>query len=245
MELAKGVTVHSISTAAPTPRMAPDAPFAADMDYADAARTHRDFARRAVQYCLNQGIRQFVDLGSGIPTVGTVHEVAQYHQPEARVVYVDSDPAAVVHSKAMFTGNERVAMVLGDLREPERLLANTEVRQQLDLGKPLAIFAVAVLHFIPDSDDLGGALAAYRDAIAPGSHMVISHGSEYVAPMWSDDARSIHPLVPRTTQQVAGLLAGFDLVEPGVVPIQQWRPESPVPTGPAPVRSYAAVARRP
>jgi SAM-dependent methyltransferase len=220
--------------------------FAADRDAAAAvlaavpavrslARQNRAFLRRAVQHLVHQGIRQFLDLGSGIPTVGNVHEIAQRAAPRTRVVYVDIEPVAVNHSRALLAGNPDAAVAQLDLREPERVLASPEVRELLDLDRPVGLLAVAVLHFIPDGDDPWGVLAAYRDALAPGSHLVISHGSQSQERMADSGARTVGrvygstgtPGMSRTYEEIRALFDGWELVEPGLVRMPAWRPDRP------------------
>jgi SAM-dependent methyltransferase len=216
------------------------------------ARANRAFLRRAVRYLLNQGITQFLDLGSGVPTVGNVHEVAQQALPGARVVYVDNEAVAVAHSREMLADNPDAAILAADLRDPERVLGSPEVAGLLDLSQPLAVLLVSVLHFVPDDDDPAGVVAAYRDATAPGSHLVVSHGTwdrrqdltEEVQRLYQ---RSSNPVTLRSRQQVADLFAGYQLVDPGVVHLPQWRPDSldDVTDHPEDIPGFAAVGRKP
>src|SRR3954462_10947171 len=140
-------------------------------------QSNRAFLRRAVRYLAARGIAQFLDVGSGIPTVGNVHEVAQQANPQARVVYVDNDPVAVSHSRAILAGDERTAVVQGDLRESDDLFAHPIVAGMIDLHRPGAVLMVAVLHFLSDEDDPFGAVARMRDRLPPGSFLVLSHAS--------------------------------------------------------------------
>jgi SAM-dependent methyltransferase len=195
------------------------------------AQMNRAFLRRAVRFCVDAGIRQFLDVGSGIPTLGNVHEVAQQAAPDARVVYVDIDPVAVAHSEAILTGNKLAGVIQEDLRRPEHILAHAEVLRLLDLDRPVALLAVAVLHFIHDADDPVGTLARLRDALAPGSYLVLSHATHENRP---EDAAKIeelyrgtaNPLRFRDRAEVAALFDGWELVEPGLTWAPLWRPES-------------------
>ena len=140
-------------------------------------RSNRGFLRRAVEFLVDAGVRQFLDLGSGIPTVGNVHEIAQRLAPDTRVVYVDNDPVAVEHSPAILAGDDRTAVVQRDLRDPEAVLADPAVPALLDLSRPVAVLMVAVLHFVPDEDDPAGLVARFRDAVAAGSYLALSHAT--------------------------------------------------------------------
>ena len=150
--------------------------FAVDRKLADAAerimprsreiaRLNRAFLRRAVLFLVESGIRQFLDIGSGVPTVGNVHEIAQHAAPDARIVYVDKDPVAVAHSELLLHGNEQAAVIHADLRETERILTDPAARRLLDFDEPIGLLTVMMLHFVPDSDNPAGALATYRDVM--------------------------------------------------------------------------------
>jgi hypothetical protein len=194
------------------------------------AQANRAFLRRAVLYCVEQGIRQFLDLGSGIPTVGNVHEVAQRADPACRVVYVDFEPVAVAHARAILGGNDRVAVLQQDLRDPDKILSDPALVDLLDLSRPVGILLVSVLPFIPDADHPTDIVARYRDAVVPGSYLVVSHGSAEARP---EDVERVHqfyrqtrtPVMVRTREEIAQFFDGFELVDPGLVYVQQWRPE--------------------
>nr|WP_234995482.1 SAM-dependent methyltransferase [Streptoalloteichus hindustanus] len=220
-----------------------------------AMRATRAFLRRAVRYCLASGIRQFLDLGSGIPTVGNVHEVAQAVDPAARVVYVDSDPVAVSHSRVMLADVPGAEILHADLRDPERVLPSPEVTGLLDLDRPVAVLMVASLHFVPDSDDPVHVIGRYREAMAPGSHLVLSHLTgdsdneavgEQVSRVAALYASSAQRFTLRSRAEVTALLAGFELVDPGVTRLAEWRPDTPRTTDEHPRRDigYAGVGRR-
>src|ERR1700730_5333488 len=140
------------------------------------ARVQRGVLGRAVRFLTMQGVDQFLDLGSGIPTVGNVHEIAHRHNPDARVAYVDYEPVAVAHARRLLFDNPVVSITQADIRRPDEVLAT--VRNLLDFSRPIAILAMAILHFLPDDDDPQGMLASYRDACVPGSYLAISHGSQ-------------------------------------------------------------------
>ncbi|GLZ42412.1 SAM-dependent methyltransferase [Actinokineospora sp. NBRC 105648] len=209
---------------------------------AAAARTNRAFLRRVVEYYLSQGVRQFLDLGSGIPSVGNVHEIA----PGAPVVYVDNDPIAVAHSEIVLREVPNAAAVLGDLREPEAVLATDAVSRLLDLDQPVGVLMLAVLHFVADA---GQAIDRYAAAVAPGSHFAITHGTADAQPEAEADVLRLYagtgsPAVPRNLAEVGGLCAGLTVIDPGVVWTPLWRPDAPASGDPTMAMTYAVVARK-
>ncbi len=180
---------------------------------------------------IGNGIRQLLDIGSGIPTVGNVHEIAQREAPECRVVYVDRDPIAVAHSELMLADNERAAMVRADMRDPESILGAEQTRRLLNFDEPVDLLFFLVLHWVPDDADPAGLVARYREAIAPGSHLAITHMTDDI----QEDkisavagivrsSRGDGQVVPRTRAEIAAMFGEFDLVEPGLVPTGTWRP---------------------
>ncbi len=195
---------------------------------------HRAFLRRAVRYLLSRGIRQFLDLGSGIPTVGNVHEIAQAVDPTVKVVYVDIDPVAVAHSRAILTGNTLVNVLQTDVRDARGVIESPEVRNLLDFDRPIGVLMVALLHFVPDSDDPLGIVSDYRDAVPSGSYLALSHAGYEDGewdPAW-DDAKGVYnrgvsEMTYRRKQEIEALFKGFELVEPGVARLPLWHPESP------------------
>jgi hypothetical protein len=214
-------------------------------------QSNRAFLRRSVRYLAGQGITQFLDIGSGIPTVGNVHEAAQRADPRARVVYVDVDPVAVAHSRAILAGDEHTAVVHADLREPETFLEDPTVRAMLDLDQPIAVLMVAVLHFVGDEDDPFGAVARVRDRLAPGSHLVMSHASAEGRPEAAASHRKLYsrtptPMTMRSRDEIAQFFDGFDLVDPGLVWLPLWRPDNPGAAVERPERTtgFAGVGRR-
>lgn len=217
----------------------------------DMARLNRAFLRRAVLSLIDAGIRQFLDLGSGIPTVGNVHEVAQEADPSCRVLYVDIEPIAVAHSELLLEGNGHASVIRADLRKPETILGAPETRRLLDLEQPLGLLIVGVMQFVPDSDDPGAIVASYRDRLAPGSYLAMSHFTPDGMPERMAKAVEVfkstqEPAYPRTHAQVMRLFDGFELMEPGLVYTPQWRPELPEDVGDQPHHSnlYAAVGRK-
>ncbi|MFD8410567.1 SAM-dependent methyltransferase [Streptomyces sp. NPDC059650] len=222
-------------------------------------QANRAFMRRAVRYAVDQGVTQFLDIGSGIPTFGNVHEVAQEASPEARVVYVDHDPVAVAHSRAVLAGSDRAGVVTADLRKPKDVLGSSEVARLLDLERPVALLLVAVLHFVEDADAPYAAVAELRDALPSGSLLVLTHASyeglplsEEVAGGMVDVYRDIRsPLVMRTREQVVRFFDGFELVDPGLVSMPNWQPEGlaapqdgEMPEDPYAFAGFAGVGRK-
>jgi SAM-dependent methyltransferase len=203
----------------------PDAPL--------MAQENRAFLRRVVRYLTGVGIRQFLDVGSGIPTAGNVHEIAQRAVPDARVVYVDVDPAAVAHSREILAGNDRATAIQADIREPAGILTDREVLRLLDFDQPIGLMIVSVLHFVPDAADPRGLVAQFRSALAPGSYVALSQlagdslGSEERALSEAVYRRTAHPLYPRNRADVVRIFDGLEMVEPGAVWVGEWRPDSP------------------
>lgn len=200
-------------------------------DARETMRVNRAFLGRAVRYLAGSaGIRQFLDVGSGIPTMGNVHQIAQQAAAESRVLYVDNDEVAVLHSRAILAQNDRASAIQADLREPQHILEHPELRDLLDLSQPTALLLVAVLHFFPDADSPAKRVAELRNALAPGSYVVITHGTDdgqltQVTAAHELYARNTAPFQLRTHAEVLRFFAGFDLIEPGLVRIPVWRPD--------------------
>ncbi|MGH3884074.1 MAG: SAM-dependent methyltransferase [Pseudonocardiaceae bacterium] len=214
-------------------------------------QANRAFLRRSVRYLVRQGITQFLDIGSGIPTEGNVHEVAQAAAPEVRVVYVDIDPVAVAHSRAILNGNPRADVVQADLRDVVSILDDPRAKRLIDPAQPLGVLMVAILHFVPDAADPANIIAQYRAIMAPGSHLVVSHASYEGRPDQAGSHTDLYqrtptPMTMRSRLQIEGLLGGFELVDPGVVFLPLWRPDSPADVDDHPERftGYAVVGRR-
>ncbi len=192
-------------------------------------RANRAFLRRAVAYLAKQGIAQFLDLGSGLPTGDNVHEVAGRVNPDVRTVYVDVDPIVLVHARALLTDSPRTIVVEGDLREPDKILAHPDVRAHLDFAKPVAVVMCAILHFI--EQDPAGIVRTFADVMVPGSALLVSHvvddGDGAVSAATRKGAEiyseTTAPFVLRSRDQVGAWFAGFRLVEPGLVDADLWR----------------------
>jgi hypothetical protein len=197
----------------------------------DLVRLNRAFLRRAVTHLAERGVRQFLDIGSGIPTVGNVHEVAREVAPDCRVVYVDKDPVAVAHGRLLLADDPHTTAVQADLRDPQDLLRRPEVTGMLDFDEPVALLLLLVVHFIRPEEEPVGLLGRYRDRLAPGSFMVLSHATAddraetmRRAADTVRESRSKDNLVYRTHAEVTALFDGYELIEPGVVGHALWRP---------------------
>jgi SAM-dependent methyltransferase len=215
-------------------------------------RANRAFIGRAVRFLAGAGIRQFLDIGSGIPTQGNVHEVAQEAAPDSRVAYVDVDPVAIAHSKAILAGNSQTAIIEADLHEPEKILTHPATGHIIDFSQPVGLLLVAVLHFIADADDPWRIVATLRDALAPGSYLVLGQATnedhtavnEAFEKMYN---RSISTRINlRRRADILRFFGGFTLVDPGLVYVSLWRPDSPadVPDDPSRYGNLVGVARK-
>jgi len=209
-------------------------------------RANRAFLRRGVQYVAEQGVSRFLDIGSGIPTFGAVHEIAREIEPQARVVYVDRDPVAAAHGRLLLADDPLSQVVEADLRDPARLLAEPAVEEL-----PVALLLVAVLHFITDDEDPDGLVRQLREALPPGSYLVLSHASLEGRPDQAGPHQDLYrstptPLTMRNRERITAFFDGFDLVEPGVVYLSEWHPETPSSVGAHPERmtGMAGVGRR-
>ncbi|WP_375336721.1 SAM-dependent methyltransferase [Amycolatopsis sp. SID8362] len=220
----------------------------------DAARVNRAFLGRAVRFMTAQGIRQFLDIGSGIPTVANVHEVAQAQDPDCRVVYVDRDPVAVAHSELMLAGNDRAAIVQADMRDPEKIFDAPQVRALLDFEKPVGLLMLLMLHWVPDESGPLELVGRYGAALAPGSFLAITHvtgdhqGENLEeATEAIKESRSPDQVNLRTHAQVTELFTGFEIVEPGLVGCGEWRPAGPADISAAAEMNmlvYAGIGRK-
>jgi hypothetical protein len=213
------------------------------------AGSNRAFLRRAVRYMVDQGITQFLDLGSGIPTVGNVHTVAQKLNPDSRVVYVDYDEVAVSHSELMLENNANAQIVNADLCKPHDVLASAAVRQLLDFSKPIGLLMVAVFHFVPDERNPSDVVARYCDALPSGSLLALSHLTadqmpQEMAGVVEAMKNSRDPMFFRSHEEVLGLFNSLELVEPGLVSAPLWRPEPGCHESPT-EGVYAGAARIP
>lgn len=216
-----------------------------------AAIRNREFLRRAVRFCVEAGVRQFLDLGSGVPTAGNVHEIAQALEPDCTVLYVDSETVAVTHAQAMLADNPRAASIQADLLDVDTVLGSPEAGRLLDFDRPVAVLLLAVLHFVPDSAQPHAAVARYVARMATGSLLAVSHAAAHLTP---DRVSEIKRLYERSADQgflrdeeeFTRFFTGTELVEPGVVWTPQWRPEpDSVVERPETSLLYAGVGRKP
>jgi hypothetical protein len=219
------------------------------------ARCNRAFIARAVTYVATMGQkRQFLDIGTGIPTSPSLHEVVRSVAPDARFVYVDNDPIVLVHTRALPTSRPRgaTAYLNADLRDPEKILASPEVRDTFDLSLPVVLTMNAVLHFISDADDPYGIVATLLDGLPDGSLLIFTHATADFAPEQTGKAAAVYeahgiPVRPRSRAEVERFVTGLDVAPPGLTVAHRWRPDKDRPKGrltDADVSSYAAMARR-
>jgi hypothetical protein len=215
-------------------------------------RANRAFLGRAVRHLVTAGVRQFLDIGSGIPTAGNVHEVAHAVDPTCRVVYVDIDPVAVSHSRALLADTPNAAASRGDFRDIDRILTDPTTTKLIDFTEPVAVLLVALLHFIGDDANPGATIARIRDLIAPGSYLVLSHFSnegdpDQVQQLLALSRNTPTPLTLRSRAEITGFFDGFHLIDPGVVYLPQWRPDTSTDVDAHPERfnDFCAVARKP
>jgi hypothetical protein len=195
------------------------------------ARANRGFLVRALWFLAARGIRQYIDLGTGLPTSPNVHEVTRQVLSDARVVYVDNDAVVTAHNRVLSAKTPGVAAVHGDIRHPDEILGDPDLLSVIDFAKPVAVLLVAVLHFVTPQESPAGIVAAFCDRMAPGSYLVISHGvSDGTDPRTVDKITSAYkgataPVTPRTSSEVAAFFDGCELIEPGLVDVTRWRPE--------------------
>jgi hypothetical protein len=217
---------------------------------AESARANRVFLSRAVRYLVaDAGLRQFLDLGSGLPAADNVHEVAQAIAPQSRVVYVDNDPIVHAHARALLASGPAgaTAYLHADLRDPESILK--QAAKTLDFGQPVAVLLLGILHFIPDSDDPAGIITRLADALSSGSYLVISQLASDIDPAMTAGIRAMKEqgrdlgFVLRDKAQVTAFFDGLELIDPGVVPIARWRPRTDEEAR-APGTLWGAVARK-
>ena len=218
------------------------------------ARENRAFIRRAIKYLtVEEGVAQFLDIGSGLPTVGNVHEVAQAVNPAARVVYVDNDPIVLAHARVLLNSHPegRTAYIDADLRDPAGILFDPEVSNTLNLGQPVALMLVAILHFLTDEDDPAGIVATLLGALPAGSYLVASHVTpehdpEGVGGLVRAYRQGGVPARVRTSDEFADLaFGGLEMIDPGLVLVSEWRPDG---RGPRPLPSevswYGGIGRK-
>jgi hypothetical protein len=214
--------------------------FAVDRELAEAiwrqspdsragALANRRFLGRAVEFLAEAGIRQFLDLGTGLPSQNNVHEVAQRVCPDARVVYVDNDPVVLAHARALLAIDESTAVIGEDMREPERILAHPTVQRMIDFSQPVAVLFVASLHFVTDEEDPWGVVSTMTEPLVSGSYLALSHGdldgpsTDVVADIQERYKNASAPAVYRDRAAITRFFDGFELVDPGLVPLTEWR----------------------
>ncbi|MEU4246474.1 SAM-dependent methyltransferase [Amycolatopsis sp. NPDC026612] len=217
----------------------------------ELAVLNRRWLRRAVRFGAEQGIRQFLDIGSGMPTVGHVHEIVQSIAPECRVVYVDNEPVAVAHSEIVLKDNDNAEMVQADAEFPDTVLEHPTTERLLDFGKPVMVVMAAFVHFVPDERNPAGLVAGYLDALVPGSYLALSSGTfegqgEEVRRAAELYQKSGTHVVPRSREELRALVDGLEIVPPGIVFTPLWRPDDPADVGEHPEQAsqLALVARK-
>jgi hypothetical protein len=216
----------------------------------EMAMENRDFVRRATHTLAAEGVRQFLDIGTGIPTSPNLHETAQQISPEARVVYVDNDPVVLAHARALMGADDgTVAYVEADLREPDQILAVPDLTRVFDLQQPVALMLIAVLMLLGEDDDPYGTVTALRDALPSGSYLALTHPTQDFDPeamgvVTAAATQGGMTFCPRTRAEVERFFGDWELLEPGLVPVRSWRPAQP-PDDPESAYYWAAIARKP
>jgi hypothetical protein len=217
----------------------------------EGVRANRRFLHRAVRHVVGEGgIRQILDVGTGLPTEPNVHRTARALAPDTRIAYVDNDPLVSAHSAALLDGTDTAtSVVLADLRDPRAVLDHPGVREVIDLDEPVALLLVAVVHFLAESDDPYGVVRTLRDALPAGSYLVLSHATGDVHADRRADAAAVYQLATasmnlRSHAEVARFFGDFTLLEPGLVPVPQWRPDEPPAPDAPPIGIYGGVARK-
>jgi hypothetical protein len=203
-----------------------------------------------VRFCLDAGIRQFLDIGAGIPTAGAVHEVARRVAPDTRVVYVDVDPVAVAHGQAILRDDAQAAAIPGDLRRPAEILADPQVARLIDFSRPVAVLLLAVLHFIPDEDGPAGLVHQLAERLVPGSYVVVSHGTPEERPDHAEAVGQLYkntsaPLSLRRRTEIHALFGDLVLVEPGLTWVTAWHASPGEDVGPERREMLVGVGLRP
>jgi SAM-dependent methyltransferase len=217
-----------------------------------SALENRRFLRRAVEFLAGEaGIDQFLDIGVGLPTQGAVHEVAHEINPRSRVAYVDYDPVVVAHANALLATPDQSVVVAEDIRRPRELLANPAIRGHLDFDRPVAVLVLAIVHFVSDEDDPAAITASLREALAPGSYLVLTHVCQELLPdkAAAERAKNVYqqagqPIKARPAAEIRGFFGDFELVEPGLVPKHSWRPETGAAVADPSDISLGGVARK-
>jgi hypothetical protein len=210
-------------------------------------RANRAFMRRAVRYVVGSGVRQILDIGTGLPTSPNVHETADEVAPDVRVAYVDNDPIVRSHADALLNGTGANSIVLADLRDPRGVVEHPDVRRVIDFDEPVALLLVAVVHFLTDAEEPEQIVATLRDALAPGSFLVLSHATGDFADR--TDAQAVYrkataTLNLRSRAEIERFFDGFELVEPGLAQVPFWRPDTEPPARSGEIGFYGGVARK-
>jgi hypothetical protein len=199
-------------------------------------RVNRAFLRRVVTWLAHAGIDQYIDIGSGAPTVGNVHEIAQGINPRSRIVYTDNDSIAVILSQTLARNShvdDRVLAIQTDARMPEDILMHPAVLRLIDFQRPIAVLLLSVLHFLPDDAQVTRLLQTFRELLPSGSYLALSHATleeqhqTHADAAWTYYTCNVATAVSRSRQHITDLFAGFDVIEPGIVWLPQWYPESP------------------
>jgi S-adenosyl methyltransferase len=228
-----------------------DAVLRRDPDGREVAWANRRFLGRAVEFLTKAGIRQFLDLGTGLPSQDNVHEVAQRGCPDARVVYVDNDPVVLNHAEALMAKDKSTVVICEDMREPERILAHPDVERMIDFSQPVAVMFVAVLHFVTDEQDPWGIVSAMTERLVPGSYLALSHitlddrPADLVADVRARYKNASAPAVFRDRAAITRFFDGFELVDPGVVRTTEWRSDELERARPGGAAILAGVGRKP
>ncbi|MEW2523018.1 SAM-dependent methyltransferase [Actinacidiphila alni] len=216
------------------------------------ARANREFLRRAVRYLVEEcGVRQIIDIGTGIPTSPNTHEIAHEVSPDVRIAYIDNDPIVATHAGARLIGTGNTGFFLGDMREPRTILEHPTISELIDFDEPVALLLVSVLHFVTDEEDPAGMLATLREALPAGSYLVLSHATadfhaEVAPEVMEVYKKATASLTARSHAEVLALFDGYDLVEPGLVQVPLWHPEDGSELTPEELRRigvYGGVAR--
>jgi hypothetical protein len=215
----------------------------------DGVRANRYFMHRAVRHVVAEGgVRQILDIGTGLPTPPNVHQIAREVAPDTRVAYVDNDPIVSAHSRALMDQDD-TSVVLADLRDPRGILDHPEVRRVIDFDRPVAVLLVAIVHFLSEAQDPDGIVATLRDALPTGSYLVLSHATGDLHEDHREDAAAVYRRATasmnlRTHTRVLDFFGDFTLVEPGLVTVPDWRPDEPRAAGALPIGIYGGVARK-
>jgi hypothetical protein len=220
-------------------------------DVVRRTKENRAFLGRAVRFLADSGIRQFLDIGTGLPTQDNVHQVAQRLIPDARVAYVDNDPVVLTHARALLATDPGTIVIDADMREPLSILQQAEFNEFIDPAQPIAILMVAVLHFLPDIDQATEIVAAFREHMVPGSHLVISHATagnmsaqNLTQAVQTYATTSTGSITPRSYAEIESFFEGLELEEPGLVRVAEWRPDSKIDEIPSGPSFLGGVARK-